>query len=505
MAVKLDINAELDTKDVTSQLDKLNKKLEGVEKEMQDIKKTSKETTSAIKDSTKATNGLATGFKGVGLAIKAAGIGLLIGVLNQVMELFKQNQKVVDVFTTAFNFLSNVVNDFIDFITGEGIDAVKRFFQEFEFSAAYFAQTAAGIAQYTEETYEAAKAQTELANSSVLAQAEIRRSIEQYDRDAELLRQIRDDETKTFEQRIKANEDLALLLEKQAEEELKLAKISVDAAKAALDANETNIELQAAYIDALAEQDAVLARVTGFQSEQLINRNSLQREYNEYLKENTRLQREQLETINPSGATDIESDPEVVRARKSAEVRLGINKDLNANLMKQDKSKSKFEVELEEKKIGIARNAANAALALAEQGSAEFKAIASAQVLFDTFRGIQAAFASNAANTGAVIATSGAWPFIQAASAAAFGFANLAAINAAPIKGASGAAGGIPRGSSSVPQADENRVPDFGFANLGVGGTQNAEFGANRSYIVLQDLRDKESLDERIRDSARLG
>jgi len=506
MATTLEIETKINTTDAVTAIQKLEDRIKKLEKIQEDSVKQQKNMAKAVKATEKNTGALAKGFKGVGLAIKAAGIGLVIGVLNEIKNLFMQNQKVADLFSTAFNALSKVVNDFVDFISsGKALDSVVNFFKNFEFSAFYIAKTAAEIATYAELTLDAAAAQTELANSAILAEARLRKSIEEFDRQAEILRQRRDDDTLSIKDRIKANEDLIDLLAKQQEQELELAQMSIDAAAAASEANKDNVQLQADLITAESEYAAVKARVTGQVSEALINRNSLQREQNELLKENIRIQTEQLDKIGSRGATDIERDPEVVKARKAAKVKLGINADLNKNLARQTDTRTKFETELEEKKVAIARNAANALMGLMEEGSAEAKAIASAQVLFDTFRGIQAAFASNAANAGATVVTGGAWPFIQAASAAAFGFANLAAIHAAPIKGGSGGGGSAPSVSAPTAPSDDFQAPEFGFLNQGVGGTQGADFGASRSYVVLQDIRDKESLDERIRDSSRLG
>ena len=72
--------------------------------------------------------------------------------------------------------------------------------------------------------FEQAKATTAAQNSSKLAEAQIQGLIEKYDRQAELQRQIRDDETKTFEERVAANKKLGEILNEQETEMLALAK-----------------------------------------------------------------------------------------------------------------------------------------------------------------------------------------------------------------------------------------------------------------------------------------
>ena len=124
---------------------------------------------------------------------------------------------------------------------------------------------------------ELAKANVALANSAKLAVAQQSRLVEQYDRQAEKLRQIRDADLNTIDERIKANEELGLVLEKQEKAMLATANAQVANAQAQLAIN-NNIENQIALTDALANKEGVLAQVEGFRSEQLTNVNSLLRE-----------------------------------------------------------------------------------------------------------------------------------------------------------------------------------------------------------------------------------
>ena len=132
---------------------------------------------------------------------------------------------------------------------------------------------------------ESAKAITELKKSAELASVLNQGLIEQYDRQAEQLRQIRDDDSKSIEERIKANEELALVLDEQEVAMKKNAQIAVDAAAAELSKNKDSIELQKAYQDALNEQAGIEAQITGFRSEQQTNTNSLLKEQKEIMNE----------------------------------------------------------------------------------------------------------------------------------------------------------------------------------------------------------------------------
>ena len=133
--------------------------------------------------------------------------------------------------------------------------------------------------------YEMAAATTAAANSSKLAEAQIQGLIEKNDLLAETQRQIRDDETKTFAERIAANKKIGEILDDQEKEMMKLANTRVNAAALELAANKANIDLQVAYQATLNDRAGVEAQVAGFRSEQLTNEVSLNKELAEVQKE----------------------------------------------------------------------------------------------------------------------------------------------------------------------------------------------------------------------------
>ncbi len=167
--------------------------------------------------------------------------------------------------------------ELFDVVTGEegGFEAVKE----------TITNTADAIKEYTKSTLESAKATVELNKQSELAEAIQQGLVEKYDLQAEQQRQIRDDESKTIEERIKANEKLGEILDKQEEEMMKNAQLRVDVAAIELAKNKDNLEAQKAFIEAENELAAVQAQVAGFRSEQLTNINSLERERLDLIKE----------------------------------------------------------------------------------------------------------------------------------------------------------------------------------------------------------------------------
>ena len=356
---------------------KTNKALKGIDNVAKSVSDLNKEVVSSNKKTAESLNGIqkvtktvTKGVKGLGTGLKALGLGLIISSLDTLKDLFSQNQKVVDLFTTAFEFagqmvsqVTTAVTDIYDALTqttGQfdalgkvisgvvtiGLTPLKLTFYGIKLAVqeAMLAWENSFLGGKDEETIkqlnlsitetrtnlldvgkaalnagkeivdnfgeavtevgdagkivakelgevnvksalESAKAITELKKSAELASVLNQGLIEQYDRQAEQLRQIRDDDSKSIEERIKANEELALVLDEQEVAMKKNAQIAVDAAAAELSKNKDSIELQKAYQDALNEQAGIEAQITGFRSEQQTNTNSLLKEQKEIMNE----------------------------------------------------------------------------------------------------------------------------------------------------------------------------------------------------------------------------
>jgi len=166
--------------------------------------------------------------------------------------------------------------EMVDVVTGVDDSTTKI--------AETFNEVTEAVVDYTKETINSAKANVALQKQAELSQVKIQGLIESYDRQAEKLRQVRDDENATFEDRIKANEELGVILEEQAKQMLALQQIQVKAAQIEYDKLQ-NQENLIALTEAQNELLAIEAQITGFQSEQLTNQVSLQRELQDVKKE----------------------------------------------------------------------------------------------------------------------------------------------------------------------------------------------------------------------------
>ena len=370
MAIEKNIVIGADLSGLEKKLDELIEALKASQKQadktaesINDIADTTKDIGKSAEDSQKGIKGLGTGFKGLGVAIKAAGIGILLSAMGILKDLFDNNQKVVDAFSTSFNVLAGVFSEVSKVLedvynnvskSSENFDALgkvmsgiitvaltpmklsfyaiklglqeaqlaweKSFFggkdpEKIEELNAGIAETKASIQEVADAAVEAggdivnnigeavaevgaigtqvldgfkdidmkgiltnAKAMTELNKAAELAEVRAQGLIEKYDLQAEKLRQVRDDERFTIEERVKANEDLLKVLEEQEKVMLENAEITLAKANQELALAPDNIEFIKAKMAAENELAGVQAQVAGFRSEQLMNEMALQRE-----------------------------------------------------------------------------------------------------------------------------------------------------------------------------------------------------------------------------------
>ena len=125
-----------------------------------------------------------------------------------------------------------------------------------------------------------AQKNVELARSAEIAAAQQALLVEQYDRQAEKLRQLRDNDLRSIEDRIKDNQKLGEVLNKQEKAMLAQADAILASAQAQATKN-NNTENQVALLEAQANREGVLAQIEGFRSEQEANRISLIKERQE--------------------------------------------------------------------------------------------------------------------------------------------------------------------------------------------------------------------------------
>ena len=182
---------------------------------------------------------------------------------SAIKELFLGN------FDKALESVKNAGKESLDVLTGVN--------NTFDKGKKLVGDAADAITKYTKKTWDASAANVKLQNTALLAAAEQGRLVEQYDRQAEKLRQIRDNDLISISERIDANNKLKDVLDKQQKAMLAQADMQIAAARNTYNLNKT-IENQVALTDALANKEGVLAQVEGLRSEQVANNVSLAKE-----------------------------------------------------------------------------------------------------------------------------------------------------------------------------------------------------------------------------------
>lgn len=351
--------------------------------------------------------------------------------------------------------------------------------------------------------------------------------IEEYDRQAEQQRQIRDNDLKSIDERIAANDKLKTTLEDQKEKMIENADLIIKQAEEQFKLS----GLEEDYLLVLAaknEKKAVEAQIEGFMSEQeanrtallkerielglaedaaVANRQNIQREFNAEMEENevTRLQM-QLDNL--------EADKIIEEERlkfKRDQFKQGTQAYIDANneLLDYQQANANEQKKIE-KSLGLAKEAqlkqtlGNIAT-IVGKNSKFGKAIAIVQALQDTYAGANKALAQG-----------GLFGFIGAAAVIAAGIANVKQIASTKSPeppagiGARSTGGGTPSVAAPTPPPVPSLPPQF---NLTSGGGANALATALgeqqqtpiQAYVVSGDVSTAQELERNIITGATLG
>jgi hypothetical protein len=413
-------------------------------------------------------------------------------------------------------------------------------------------ELATAAANYAKETFKAAEGLQAQENAAKRAAAVQAGLVEQYDRQAEKLRQIRDNDLISIDERIKANNDLGKVLEEQEKAMLAQAHLQVQAAQNQYNLNKS-IENEVALIDARNNVKGVEAQIEGFRSEQISNRIALEKEAIDLTKSrteaettlaleqkrfNAELEKDELKKLDIQRQIleeekrielerlqfNIDSYAEGTQARLDAQIEFDAKKqELDNALIENQRATAAEELAIEQAKAEQKRAIQQQGLDTALQGVGLIKG------LFEKSKGVQKAaiiaesaigigkmiIANNLANVGALatpqaIASGG----ISAAATIAFNnistgigvAANLAATaKALQAVGGGGAGGG---GASTGGGAPSAPAPQFNVVgNSGVNQIAQT-LGAQQpvqAYVVASNVTTQQSLDRNIVANASLG
>lgn len=253
--------------------------------------------TSGFVGLTRATLGFIATPIGAVLAILVGAFALIKNALDRSSDATAKLSKITGAFSGVMNALLKVLTPIGEFLIDgivagfelaiasidKGIKAVSNGlkFLGLDKASAGLENIRSGFEKSAKAGIDLAQAEKELEK----AQRESRITQLNFQKDAEKLRQIRDDESKSMQERINANNQLGVVLKNQLKAELEIAKLSLEVANKKIASEGKKKELLDAQADALTEIADIQERITGQESEQLVNRNSLIKEANDKRKE----------------------------------------------------------------------------------------------------------------------------------------------------------------------------------------------------------------------------
>ena len=412
-------------------------------------------------------------------------------------------------FAGALDDAKNAGSELVDVMTGVDDSANKI--------ANAVSNAVDATTNYVTETVKAAQATVELNKQAEIAAVLQQGIVESFDRQAEKLRQVRDEERNTIAERIDANNKLKAVLDEQEAAMLRQVDTQIAAAQAQYDKNASQ-ENYIALLEATQEREAVLAQIEGFRSEQLSNDLALNRELLELTQSQTDASAERAISEKQFQAEQIEGEYLKLQALRDAaqqealieeerltnkrnQYKAGTQAYVDANnellAFQQDNNQKQVELErdLNQSKQQLVTDALGNLASIVGENSKFGKGIALVQAIRDTYAGANLALAS----------APPPFNFISAAAVIAGGLANVKSITATPEPKAPSFAKGSRGGSSvSVPTP---QAPSFNV--VGTSGTnQLAETIAGQSkepmkaYVVASDVTTAQSLERNIVSSA---
>lgn len=306
---------------------------------------------------------------------------------------------------------------------------------------------------------ELAAATTEAKNAAAKAGVEVQGLINKFNEQAEIQRQIRDDETKTFAKRIEASNEVKRILNEQKIQALLLIETRKTAAALELEGNKKNVILQNAYNEILNEEFKIKAKIARYESEQKKNQASLEKELLDIQK--------QLAEEGLSG-----TEKELLELENAYQEKLKMAKKSETDITNLKKQNEKQKAAIIRAGVATQLDAyANLAGAL-KTLAGENKQLAIAEAIIATW----------SAATKALDAKS-PLNFINMAAVLAAGFANVQKIMQTDV--GTGAGGSVPSGSLSTP------APEMLSGKFTLGNVQEQQ--PIQAYVVTDSLTDNQN------------
>lgn len=241
----------------------------------------------------------------------------------------------------------------------ELVDVVTGVDDAYNKAAKGISDLADAAGNYFGKKLEEAKALTDATNNQIIAEAKLLNAIKKNEIEAEKLRQIRDDDQRSIEERIAANDKLAKVLNEGEKAERALVGQKLNRINAEIKLNGSNNELLAERIRVQGELSDIEEKYTGKRTEQLINVNALLREQQEIVKIQVANQNKLLFDQRKATADLIKDEIEKLQTKKQIYIEENILevKRLEDNVALYKKgtlARAQAEIELANKKSEVA-------------------------------------------------------------------------------------------------------------------------------------------------------
>ena len=483
MAIEKTIKLKVDSKEAIQGIDQVERGVKGID--------------TSAKGASTGLGSMTGAAKGLGLAFKAMGIGLIVSAFVALKDALGENQVIMDKVNIATAVIGDIfqklVNTIMSVVQGLGLlgKAVGKVLKgEFKEAGEIAKQSFDGVKEAVvgnnesfsdfiknakeaaNETVKFATDLVNLRNEVKLAEANQRQLQLTYQKDAELQRQLRDDISLTFEERIAANEELGRILDEQFAEEQALANKKVELAELELSRNKGNIDLQVALINAKTELADLDERITGQRSEQLTNLNALEKEQADAIKATADAEAKRLADQQAA------ADKSVEIAKKEAE------------------AKAQIERTLAQTRRSIVANSLGQIGSLVGEETKAGKALAVGQALINTYSAAAAALAPPPVGAGPIFGP------IAAVGAVAAGLANVKKIISTKLPGVT---------DDNSPPTPDPDIPTTSVGGIG-GLVPNLEAITGpdisqqpvQAFVVENDISNSQALQEELEIQATL-
>ena len=432
-------------------------------------------------------------------AIAATGIGALVIAVGSLVTYFTQTQRGADLLNQAFETIGATVDVLVDRFSKVGEAFVTLFTNPTE-ALNLFKEAVSGIgeeivkeaavAKQLEKDYQALEKRR---IDFIVTEQKLRAEIE-----AARLISEKNDEFNA-QQRFAANQK-AIKLEKQlADEKEAQAKEDLRIAIARNKQGESRNE----DLEKAAQLEAEVFRIGKDRDTRLKELVSKQRTLTAELQKQSEIIKgvDELSPIESQGASELSPQGEIELSqqemlnKKLAETNERYASEQNRLNEEQAKSDLERDMYIQNAKIGLLQTGFKTAYLLSAKNAKDQKNIAAVEATYNTLAAIVGTLRGFSTNPTPGLAIA------QAVATGVFGFLQVQKILSTNTPSTSAPSYSSPSFSGSNDSNTSVRIPDFGTVNQGVGDTQNALF-RNRAYVVNQDIRNDDALNQRLEELA---